>query len=729
MMKLLDTLNSQQRQAVTADQGPVLVLAGPGSGKTRVLTHRVAYLVSHVGVSPGHIMAVTFTNKAAREMAKRVAQLLDESSSERSAVQTGVSLGTFHSLCARMLRREADRLPFTRDYVIYDDADQQALIRNAFKELNIDPKQISPRKIHSGISRAKNELIELKDFTADNYNAEVTRRVYERYQEQLRVNNALDFDDLLLFVVLLLRENDDLRLQYQQRYQHILVDEFQDTNTAQYVLLRYLAGERPDLFVVGDPDQSIYRWRGADYRNVHRFRQDYPDAQIILLEQNYRSTQTILDAAMAVIDRNPNRQPKRLFTDRGEGAKITLHEAYDENDEASYIVETIAGLTLMEDINPGDCAVMYRTNAQSRVLEEAFLKAGLAYRLVGAQRFYGRREIKDVVAYLRLIHNPRDQVALLRVINVPPRGIGAKTIETLLETAETQHLAPIEIISALAGHTAPEVEAAFSGRTKHALFEFGRLLNDWLEQHEGLSIDTLIDRILKDIGYRDFIDDGTEEGDERWANVLELRAAAQEFAQMGLTTFLEHIALVSDQDTLTEGLNAPTLLTLHAAKGLEFPVVFIIGLDNGVLPHQRSFNDPEAMAEERRLFYVGITRAQDRLFLLRAFRRRQAGVSTLSDASPFLDDLPPDRLDGIHPNRHAWDQVSFQRQTRWEDAAPTRTQAHYQAGMRVVHPKFGEGTVLSTQIEFGDEEVTIVFDDGETKHLVASLANLEILAE
>jgi len=729
MMKLLETLNSQQRQAVTADQGLVLVLAGPGSGKTRVLTHRIAYLVSHVGISPGHIMAVTFTNKAAREMAKRVAQLLDESSGKRSAVQTGVSLGTFHSLCARMLRREADRLPFTRDYVIYDDADQQALIRNAFKELNIDPKQISPRKILGSISRAKNELIVQEDFTADNYDAEITRRVYERYQEQLRVNNALDFDDLLLFAVLLLRGNDDLRLHYQQRYQHILVDEFQDTNTAQYVLLRYLAGERPDLFVVGDPDQSIYRWRGADYRNVHRFRQDYPDAQIILLEQNYRSTQTILDAAMAVIDRNPNRQPKRLFTDRGEGAKITLHEAYDENDEASYIVETIAGLTLMEDIDPGDCAVMYRTNAQSRVLEEAFLKAGLAYRLVGAQRFYGRREIKDVVAYLRLIHNPRDQVALLRVINVPPRGIGAKTIETLLETAETQHLTPYEIISALAKHAVPEVQAAVSGRTKHALSEFGSMLNDWLEQREQLSIDSLIDRVLQDVGYRDFIDDGTEEGDERWANVLELRAAAQEFAQMGLTTFLEHVALVSDQDTLTEGMNAPTLLTLHAAKGLEFPIVFIIGLDNGVLPHQRSFNDPEAMAEERRLFYVGITRAQDRLFLLRAFRRRQAGVSTLSDASPFLDDLPPDRLDGTHPNRHTWDQVSFQRQTRWEDATPPRPQAHYKAGMRVAHAKFGEGTVLSTQIEFDDEEVTIVFDDGETKHLVASLANLEILVE
>ncbi len=728
-MKLLEKLNAQQRQAVTADPGPVLVLAGPGSGKTRVLTHRIAYLVSHVGVPSNQIMAVTFTNKAAREMGNRVARLLDETADKQTAARSSVSLGTFHSLCARMLRREAERLPFTREYVIYDDTDQESLIRASFKELNIDPKQVSTRKIHGGISRAKNELIELKDFSAENYNAEITRRVYERYQEKLRINNALDFDDLLLFAVRLLQENDDLRLQYQQRYRHILVDEFQDTNTAQYVLLRNLAGLQPDLFVVGDPDQSIYRWRGADYRNVHRFRQDYPDAQLILLEQNYRSTQTILDAAMAVIDRNPNRQPKRLFTERGEGVKITLHEAYDENDEAGYIVNTIANLTLMEKIDPGDCAVMYRTNAQSRALEEAFLKAGLAYRIVGAQRFYGRREIKDVIAYLRLIHNPHDQVALLRVINTPPRSIGAKTIEALLDTAERLQLTPYETLSSLVTNPDGDAGSLITGRTNRALSDFGRQLQGWLAQREELSIDALIDRIMQDIDYRNYIDDGTEEGLERWGNVLELRAAAQEFAQMGLTTFLEHVALVSDQDTLTESLNAPTLLTLHAAKGLEFPIVFIIGLDNGVLPHQRSFNDAEAMAEERRLFYVGITRAQDRLFLLRAFRRRQAGVSTLSDASPFLDDLPPDQIEGIHPNRYAWDQVSFQRQTRWRESAVPETQAHFQAGMRVAHPQFGEGTVLSTQVEFGDEEVTIIFDDGETKHLVASLANLEILTE
>ena len=728
-MKFLDTLNPQQRQAVTAPPGPVLVLAGPGSGKTRVLTHRIAYLISHIGVQANHVLAVTFTNKAAREMGARVERLLGEDTSARTTVRSGVNLGTFHATCARILRREADRAPFTREFVIFDDSDQQSLIRAAFKDLNLDGKQVSPAKIHANISRAKNELIELEDFTPDSYVGEITRRVYEQYQAQLRTNNALDFDDLLLFAVHLLRDDDVLLQQYRRRYQHILVDEFQDTNTAQYVLLRLLAGDQPDLFVVGDPDQSIYRWRGADYRNVNRFREDYPQAQLILLEQNYRSTQSILDAAMAVIDRNPGRQPKRLFTERGEGALITLHEAYDENDEARYVVEAIAGLTLLREIDPGDCAVMYRTNAQSRALEEAFLKAGLPYRLVGAQRFYGRREIKDLVAYLRLVHNPSDQVSLLRVLNTPPRGIGAKTVDALFETAESVQLPPYAILFDLAAHGDGDAAKAFTGRALRALADFGRLLNTWHALRDEISIDALIDRLLQDVAYQTYIDDGTEEGEERWANVLELRAAAEEFAEAGLTTFLEHVALVSDQDTLTETLNAPTLLTLHAAKGLEFPIVFIIGLDNGVLPHQRSFKDVEAMAEERRLFYVGITRAQDRLFLLRAFRRRQAGTSTICDASPFLDDLPPDRIEGVHPSLHAWDQVSYQRQTRWEDSIVAQPQARFQVGMRVAHPKFGEGTVLSTQIDYDDEEVTIAFDGGETKHLVASLANLEILAD
>jgi len=728
-MKLLEDLNPQQREAVTIPPGPVLVLAGPGSGKTRVLAHRIAYLVDHFGAQPREIMAMTFTNRAAREMSGRVEQLLGSSDALQPVSKGGVSLSTFHSLCARLLRRESDLLPVSRQFVIFDESDQHAIVRQALKEINLDPKQVQPGKVHGLISRAKNELIELEAFEANTYFAEITRRVYQRYQQLLLRNNALDFDDLLLWTVRLLREHDDLLAKYRRLYPHILVDEFQDTNTAQYILLRLLAGEEPDLFVVGDPDQSIYRWRGADYRNVHRFKEEYPQAKIILLERNYRSTQTILDAATAIIDRNPGRQPKRLFTDRGAGVHITFDEAYDENDEARLVIETIASLTYSGQVEPGGCATMYRTNAQSRALEEAFLKIGLPYRLVGAQRFYGRREIKDLIAYLRLIHNPADQVGLLRVLNTPTRGIGAKTVEALLQAASQAELDPAEVLLDLAEGDRSQFADVFTRRVGAALTGFGRALQGWIKIHDELPLISLIDRVLKETGYREYIDDGTEEGQDRWANIMELRGVAQEYQEMGLTTFLEHVALVSDQDTLTDSQNAPTLLTLHAAKGLEFPVVFIIGLDDGVLPHQRSFDDPEAMAEERRLFYVGITRAQDRLILLRTFRRRQAGVSTLSKPSRFLEDLPPDLVDGNLSTHQIYEQASYQRQTRWDKEFTQPIEARYQVGMQVHHPTFGEGVVLASEIDLDDEVVTVAFEGGETKHLAASLAGLTILDE
>jgi DNA helicase-2/ATP-dependent DNA helicase PcrA len=408
---------------------------------------------------------------------------------------------------------------------------------------------------------------------------------------------------------------------------------------------------------------------------------------------------------------------------------IVFNEAYDENDEASFIIETIATLTHSNQAEPGDCAVMYRTNAQSRALEEAFLRAGLPYRLVGAQRFYGRREIKDLIAYLRLIQNPVDQVGLLRVLNTPARGIGAKTVDALLQTASRADLSPAEVLLDLADGEGSEFTGAFAARARTALTGFGRALKGWIDVRDEVSLVTLIDDILEGISYREYIDDGTEEGYERWANVLELRGAAEEFEDVGLTTFLEHVALVSDQDTLTETQNAPTLLTLHAAKGLEFPVAFVIGLDDGVLPHQRSFEDPESMEEERRLFYVGITRAMNRLILLRAFRRRQAGVSSLSTPSRFLEDLPPDLVEGDLDTHKTWEQTFYQRQTRWE-AVPTRpVEARYQIGMRVLHPTFGEGVVMATETDLDDEEVTIEFEGGETKHLLASLAGLTILED
>lgn len=722
-MDRLHNLNDQQQQAVAAPLGPILVLAGPGSGKTRVLTHRIAYLINHYGAQPGEIMAMTFTNKAAREMRNRVDKLLRD----KPGSALGVNLGTFHALSARILRHEADRLPFTRSFVIFDDSDQQALMRQVINELNLDPKQASPGKILSTISNAKNELIDQDTFAAGSYYGEIVRRAFQRYQQLLLENNALDFDDLLFWVAWLLRDNAELQTTYRQRYSQILVDEFQDTNTAQYVLLRLLSGEDPSLFVVGDADQSIYRWRGADYRNVLRFQEDYPQAQVILLEQNYRSTQTILDAAMAVIDRLPARRKKKLFTERGSGMPIEIHEAYSETDEAMFVVEKIAELTLTGEADPGQCAVMYRTNAQSRALEEAFFKAGVPYRLVGAQRFYARREVKDVIGYLRLIHNPADQVSLLRVLNVPSRGIGSKTVEQLLRTAAEAGITPVELLLDLAKRKEATHSNVFSARAQKALETFGCDLETWIERKGELPLVELIDRVLADIGYREYLEASGEEGEDRWSNVLELRGVAQEIPDLDLITFLEHVALVSDQDTLTEGLNAPILLTLHAAKGLEFKVVFIIGLDDGVLPHQRSFDDSEAMAEERRLFYVGMTRAQDRLYLVRAFRRRLAGTSLVNEPSRFLLDIPSDLLEGDLVGHQSPAQASFARQTHWESSEPRRKEPRYKVGMRVKHRTFGEGIIVEAQMVGGDEEVAVNFEVAGMKRLLAGFAALEVL--
>ncbi len=730
-MNLLDGLNPQQHQAVTASPGPVLVLAGPGSGKTRVLTHRIAYQISNHNIPPQNVLAVTFTNKAAREMRSRVEVLLEGDPAQASAT-TQMTMGTFHSVAARMIRREADVLPITREFVIFDDSDQLSVVKRIMKDLNIDPKQISPRRVHSAISTAKNELIVSQEFPSSSYFNEIVKRVYEIYERQLLVSNALDFDDLLLFVVRLLREHEAVRNTYRRYYQHILVDEFQDTNTAQYVLLQLLTGEGPDIFVVGDPDQSIYRWRGADYRNVLRFQEDYPKAQTILLEKNYRSTQNILNLAMAIIDKHPGRQRKKLFTDRGEGELIHFHEAYDEADEANYVLEMIDRLNNEGQAEPNDCAVMYRTNAQSRVIEEAFLRTGRPYRLVGAQRFYGRREVKDLIAYLRLIHNPEDQVSLLRVLNTPSRGIGDKTVATLFSVAENAGVSPAGVLLDHAAGSGMRYEGAFSKRAGAALTEFGRMLKKWREKAAEAAAEAdlgdLIDTILSDVGYQTYIDDGTEEGQDRWENVLELHSLAQEFSDLGLNIFLEHVALISDQDTLTESQNAPTLLTLHTAKGLEFPIVIIVGLDDGLIPHQRSFDDPEAMHEERRLFYVGITRAKDRLILLRSFRRRSFGTSSVAEPSRYLEDIPPDLVEGDVAGILTREQTVFRKQTSW-DWQPHAEElvAQFGAGMRVKHAAFGEGIVMSSKIEQDDEEVTIEFEEHGVKILVASLAGLETL--
>jgi len=722
----LDSLNPQQQQAVTAGPGPVLVLAGPGSGKTRVLTQRITYLINSLGVRPYNILAVTFTNKAAREMEVRISGMTGEQTQ-------WLTLGTFHSICARILRREAGDLPFNSNFVIFDQDDQISLVKLALKELNLDDKRFRPMGVHEAISNAKNELILPDAFTIQSYRDETVQRVYKRYQELLLANNALDFDDLLLWTAFLLEEKSAAREKYAHRYEHILVDEFQDTNFAQYTLLKHISSFHRNIFVVGDTDQSIYGWRGADYRNVLRFEKDYPDSQTVLLEQNYRSTQSILDVATAIIDRNPYRTPKRLFTERGEGRKAIVSESYDDHTEAAFVVESIVKSVSAKLAQPGDFAVMYRTNAQSRVLEEAFLAVNMPYKLVGAQRFYGRREIKDIIAFLRLVHNPDDEISLTRIINIPPRGIGDKTFYSLRAAAGRLGCSSGAVLLQLAKKgEVPELES-LSPRSKSSLGQISRLLADWYSSKSRLSPLGLMDRILNDVDYHFYIDDGTDEGHERWENVMELRRLAAEYPEDGLVDFLEQVALVSDQDTLESNSNVPTLLTLHAAKGLEFPVVFIVGLNEGLLPHSRSFDDPEAMMEERRLMYVGITRAMDRLYLVFSQNRRAYGFTEPVNPSRFLADIPYHLLEEINPtnpNRYSRSQLENHPE-RWHVSNTSsvkmeEVQQHFHPGMRVLHPSWGEGMVLNSRVQDRDEIVDIFFENLGMKKVVASLANLEI---
>jgi DNA helicase-2/ATP-dependent DNA helicase PcrA len=736
-MDFLDKLNPAQKSAVTAGEGPVLVLAGPGSGKTRVLTQRIAYLIGHQGVRPYQMLAVTFTNKAAREMEQRVQQLLGEE------MTRGLLLGTFHATCARILRREAERLPVNADFVIFDADDQQAVVKSAIRELDLNDKIYRPVAVHAAISRAKNELISPDDFPVVTYRDEAVKRIYTRYQQLIQASNGVDFDDLLLMTTNLLADHPDVRDKFAQRFHHVLVDEFQDTNIAQYNLIKHLSSQHHNVFCVGDPDQSVYRWRGADYRNVLRFEEDHPGCQTILLEQNYRSRQTILDAAMAVIDRNPRRKRKQLFSDRGAGEKIVFYEATDDYAESSFVVDTIAQLVASRQFEPGDCAVMYRTNAMSRLLEEAFLQARLPYRLVGAQRFYGRREVKDMISFLRLVQNRADDVSLSRVINVPPRGIGDKTILGLHSAARAAGGTPGDVLLDLARGSDSPFFAQFSGRAAFSLAEFGGLLAAWQAFAPTATVAELFERVVNDIHFKDHLDDGTDEGKERWENVVELQRLADEYDQRPLSEFLENIALVSDQDTIKEG-NVPTLLTLHAAKGLEFGVVFIVGLDDGILPHSRSFDEPEEMEEERRLFYVGITRAKDRLYLLRAQRRGGRGYAEETIESRFLADIPAGLVDGKSRTGKrksspfskgdasgAGSSYGSHKSSAWVLPSPARPakiiEQTYRAGMRVSHPVWGQGLVIESRAQDSDEIVDVGFDTVGIKRLAASLAKLTII--
>jgi DNA helicase II / ATP-dependent DNA helicase PcrA len=759
---LLQELNAAQRQAVEAVEGPVLVLAGPGSGKTRVLTYRVAYLVREYQVPPWQIMAVTFTNKAAREMKERLYRLLSEQARR-------LTIGTFHAICARILRREAEAAGISPQYVIYDSGDQLSLARQAIRDLDLDDKLYRPQAMLHRISQAKNELLSPAEVPAHTYREEIARRVYERYQLLLAQNGALDFDDLLMRTVELFRENPEVRTAYQRRYPFVLVDEWQDTNMAQYELVKLLAGERANLFVVGDEDQSIYRFRGADYRNITRFRDDYPEAHVILLERNYRSTQTILDVANAVIARNPHRHPKELYTVKAGGPQIRALEAYDEQEEGDLIISEIQRLVARGEAQLGDCAIMYRTNAQSRPIEDAFVRRGMPYKLVGATRFYERKEIKDVVAYLRLIHNPYDGVGLSRILNVPPRGIGARTVGTLVSWAQAKG---VPVYAALQILRESE-EDPFGTRARRALVDFTAMIEELSQASREHDLLQVLDLLLERTGYARYVQDGTDEGQARWENILELRTVARQYTDLSpetaLTSFLEEVALVSDVDDLDEQVDAPTLLTLHAAKGLEFRVVFITGVEEGLFPHSRSMDDPEQMEEERRLCYVGVTRAKERLYLLRTFRRTLYGESKISEPSRFLLEVPPHLLEGhppkgkrgehrpaaepgpwgVRPSPRAqgerpapgrWGQsraFSLGHKEMHEPRAdhplpsadsPRRRQAaepRFRTGDQVRHETFGLGIVVESKAVSGDEQVSVAFAGAGLKRLLASMAPME----
>jgi len=724
-MDILEGLNSAQKEAVQLIEGPVLVLAGPGSGKTRVLTQRVAYLVKECGCEPYRILAVTFTNKAAREMKERLHYLLGERLKQ-------LTIGTFHATCVRILRRQARHLGIPSNFVIYDTADQLSLIRQALKDLNLDDKTYRPQAIQAAISRAKGELIGPDEYRPRTYWQEVASRVYQRYQELLAANSALDFDDLLMAAARLFREHGDVLSKYQQRYRYILVDEFQDTNMAQYEWLKLLSGKHRNLFVVGDEDQSIYRFRGADFRNIQRFRDDYPEAEVILLERNYRSTQTILDAAKGVIALNVHRTPKELYTDKGQGLPLTVFEAYNEREEGQYVVDEIQRLVAQGLCRSSDCAVMYRTNAQSRPIEDAFVWRGTPYKLVGATRFYERREIKDVLAYLRLIHNPSDNVSLTRVINLPPRGIGTKTMAQLEKWAGEMGGTIYDALQTIKKREGEEGAVPLSSRARQALLGFATLLEDLLAPLGKSDLLELLDLVLARTGYADYVQDGTEEGRDRWANIMELRTVAREYLdlppEMALTTFLEEVALVSDVDNLDEQVDAPTLLTLHMAKGLEFPVVFMAGMEEGIFPHNRSMDDPDQMEEERRLCYVGITRAKERLYLIHAFRRTLFGQSELGQPSRFIADIPAHLIKGRQVAEVSNLRNKSAQHRRAEAPLENRPvlEAQFKTGDQVHHPKFGQGMVIESAVVGDDEEVTVAFDEHKGfKRLLASFARLE----
>ncbi|WP_270406864.1 DNA helicase PcrA, partial [Paenibacillus timonensis] len=640
IQEAVSRLNPQQRQAVEATEGPLLIMAGAGSGKTRVLTHRIAYLIATRKAPPWAILAITFTNKAAREMQDRVSRLVGGSEGR------DIWVSTFHSMCVRILRRDIERIGFNSNFSILDSTDQLSVIRNCMKDQNIDTKKFEPKAVQAAISTAKNELITPQQYEQKigDYFEGIVAKIYAMYQKRLRQNNSLDFDDLIMKTIELFKEAPDVLDFYQKKFQYVHVDEYQDTNRAQYMLCRMLADKHHRICVVGDSDQSIYRWRGADISNILNFEKDYPEAKTILLEQNYRSTSTILDAANEVIGQNTGRKPKKLWTDKGDGDKIKVYRADSEHDEG-YFVTTEIHNSVKNGRNYRDHAILYRTNAQSRVIEEILIKSDIPYQIVGGIKFYDRKEIKDLLAYLRLLSNPDDDISLTRVINVPKRGIGDTTVAKLADAAAQRGTSIYRVLEVVD-------DLGFAGRTRNALVEFFDMISALHQMVPYLSVTELTEKLLEMTQYRlELQNENTLESRSRLENIDEFLSVTLEFENnnedKSLVSFLTDLALIADIDSMNDNGDAEkpnddavVLMTMHSAKGLEFPVVFIIGMEEGVFPHSRAFLDNEELEEERRLAYVGITRAEEKLFLSCAQMRTLFGRTTANPPSRFLDEIP-----------------------------------------------------------------------------------------
>ena len=741
-MDLMQGLNEPQQRAVACLQGPLLIVAGAGSGKTRVLTFRIANLLEH-GVPPYRILAITFTNKAAREMRERVDALIGDAAQD-------VWLSTFHSFCARFLRMELEHYGrYAKNFVIYDAADSKGLIRECLKELNIDEKHTAPGAVQAHISDAKNRLLDVAAFTAQatDFFAEQVAKIYALYQSKLQENNALDFDDLLMLTVELLTKNEELRTKYQKKFQYILVDEYQDTNGAQYAITKLLAAEHRNICVVGDADQSIYGWRGADMRNIMNFEKDYPEATVILLEQNYRSTKNILAAANAVIENNLTRKKKELWTDNPTGDRITIYEGATEKNEASYIVREVERLHTMFHVKYGDIAVLYRTNAQSRNIEEAFYATGVPYAMVGSVRFYDRREIKDIIAYLRVIYNPRDTLSLLRIINVPRRGLGPTSIARMMETAEEYRISLFEVITdAQLLSMIPKLSA----KVKLALEEFAAMVFTFMGQLGTRPIHEIVEDVIETSGYAAALEEEKKEDNrDRLENLREFISVAKNFddgaaeGENGLADFLAQIALISDVDQTEQSDGTVTLMTFHAAKGLEFPAVFMAGMEEGLFPHSRTLLDDTEIEEERRTCYVGITRAERRLYLTYARQRTIYGRTEMSRPSRFLAEIPEELVEHKEADffggtdLRAPSNIWSERSTRTERKRYMPPQQHtaadgsvirpdasaaFQAGDAVRHSKWGDGRIVAISGSGEDAELSIAFPGEGIKKFVQKYA-------